>query len=61
MTKGLCRGTAHHSAKLTDDDVRRMRYAYEGGRDCRRLAREFGITHQAAWAACTRRSWKHVT
>ncbi len=58
---GSTKGTAHHSAKLTDDDVREMRRLYvAGGIGTPRLAVMFGVKQASAWRIVNGLSWRHV-
>ena len=51
-------GEAHRDAKLSLDDVRRIKF---GGEPLTNLAVELGITYTSAHAARTGITWKHVT
>jgi hypothetical protein len=50
-------GTANHSAKLTEDDVRAIR---SSGGSLRELARQYGVSWIAIRNVRLRRTWKHV-
>jgi hypothetical protein len=55
------RGANVNTAKLTPDDVRKMRRFYETGAFSKaELGRLFGVSKHAAMAVINRRSWKHV-
>lgn len=51
------RGTQHPGAKLTKDDVQRIRTSGEG---VRALGRALGVTHQAIIAIRKGRLWRHL-
>ncbi|RSU58046.1 NUMOD4 domain-containing protein [Sphingobium yanoikuyae] len=55
------RGSGHSHAKLDEQKVREMRSQYRrGGVRFSDLAERFGVSHRAAFAATTGRTWKHV-
>jgi len=55
------RGTEHHAAKLTPDDVREMRRLYaEGGWSYSQLGKRFGVNTSAAYKIVKRLLWKHL-
>lgn len=55
------RGVRNPQAKLTPDDVRRMRVMYASGDwTFKRLAAEFGVSTMTALRAVRRESWSHV-
>lgn len=57
----ICRkGENNNRAKLTEDDVRAIRAAYEAGASTRVLAKQYGLNQSAIWRAVSRKSWKHV-
>jgi hypothetical protein len=53
------RGSAHHAAKVTEDDVRVIRAEYQPGLGGV-LMRRYGITQAALWAIVNGRTWRHV-
>lgn len=54
-------GTQHHSARLTDDDVRRIRHDYEPGKvTYAALAARHGVSEQAIAKVINRLSWAHL-
>lgn len=56
------RGEDHGRAKLTEDDVRAIRAAYDAGAiNFAHLAQHYGVTYVAIGQAAKRRTWKHVT
>ncbi len=55
------RGSEHERAKLTEDDVCWIRWAYRDRRYTQaRLAEIFGVTHQTIGQAVRRETWAHV-
>jgi hypothetical protein len=55
------KGERNSQAKLTDDDVRRIRTLYaSGGITQRQLAVQFGVDQQVIWAIVNRKRWSHV-
>jgi hypothetical protein len=54
------RGTKHHSAKLTDDDVRAIRLAAFAGEYQRDISKRFGVTQRAVTQIIHRKTWSHV-
>ena len=59
--EAIPRGEARAWAKLTDDDVRDIRRRYaSGGVSWTQIAREYGVSLSAAWAAGPGRRWAHV-
>lgn len=54
------RGAQHHSAKLTEADVREIRRRAHGGELQRTLAEEFGIVQPSVSEIVLRKTWKHV-
>jgi len=54
------RGENHHNAKLTEEGVRYIRSAVEGGKPMSEVARElgFGVPHISK--IVNRQAWKHV-
>lgn len=54
-------GTKHHSAKLTDNQVKEIRSRAASGRRVNsRLAKEFGVSPSVIWAVVHKKSWAHV-
>lgn len=53
-------GEHHHSAKLTDRTVLELRQRWFGGESIGLLAREFGVSKSAAWAAARGDTWRHL-
>jgi hypothetical protein len=47
-------------AKLTEDDVRRIRLLLLDGRSTRSIARDFGVSGSAIWAISAGKSWAHI-
>lgn len=59
----LVEGVRHHNAKLTDDDVRKIRSEYVKGSKTHgtyALAERFGVNQQVIWVVVTGKSWAHV-
>lgn len=54
------RGAAHHSAKLTDDQVREIRHRHTNGERQADLAREYRLSDNSVSRLLHRLSWKHV-
>lgn len=55
-------GVTNPNAKLTPEKVRAMRVEYAaGGTSFPKLAKKYGVTHNAAEQAIKRQTWKHVT
>lgn len=58
---GECvRGVRHGHARLSEDDVRRMRAMSAGGVSYRELARLFNVTTSNVGMVVKRRTWRHV-
>lgn len=60
---GLCSprsGVAHGCAKLSEDDVRFIRSAYDRGITLRELARVFRVTEATVSGIGRRTTWKHI-
>lgn len=53
-------GIRHHSAKLNEDSVWRMRLLYRDGRTIKSIAHDFGVGEHAAAAAVYGQTWKRV-
>ncbi len=58
---GYVKGEAHHSSKLTEGDVRRMRALRVEGATYTVLVAEFGVSKQTVGDICNHKIWKHVT
>lgn len=56
----VCRGETQGSAKLTADDVLRIRQMSKDGYSLREIAETFGIDKGHAGKIVTRKSWQHV-
>lgn len=54
------RGERHGRAKLTEDDIRAMRRAYNDGVFIKDLADQYGVSDVTAGRVVHRRIWKHV-
>lgn len=54
------RGEKNVHAKLTESQVRQIRKNYEKTGSVALLAKRFGVTIASAWAAATRKTWRHV-
>lgn len=57
---GQPKGTDHHRARISEDDVRTIRARYESGETQLALAREYPIGNTAISSIVNRKSWKHV-
>jgi len=55
------RGENAHSAKLTDDAVRKIRSDSERGVKDSYMAAEYGVSRRTINAVVNRRTWKHIT
>ena len=55
------RGTEHHKAKLTPEDVRQIVSLHRSGTSQRELARQYGVSKNAIRLILKGRNWKHVT
>lgn len=54
-------GEGQHCSKLTEDDVRWLRWVYTDGRySQRQLARHLGVSQQLIRMAVNRKTWRHV-
>lgn len=59
--KGKARGSNHGSAKLTDEIVLEMRkLGREYGLTSTAVAKKFGVSNKATWAAMTGETWTHL-
>jgi hypothetical protein len=56
-----CYGEKHHSAKLTEDDVRLIDALLNESLSLRKIAEKFDVSHQVIWAISTGRTWNHIT
>lgn len=56
----LVYGEAHHSAKLTEVDVRRIRELSEEGRSQMQLSRDYGVRQSTIWKVLRRWNWKNT-
>ena len=55
------KGSAHHGAKLTEEQVREIRKRYAaGGVSYLKLSEEYGIPHSNIGYIVKRQTWKHV-
>jgi hypothetical protein len=71
LAEGRSRGASHHSAKLTEADVREIRRLYRSTAHLRhrdparwsypRLAAKFGVHVNTVKRAGRRATWRHVT
>lgn len=52
-------GERHHQAKLTESDVRSIRFRLSQGEKGAALSREFGVTQTAISYIKLRKSWRH--
>jgi len=56
-----CIGEGHKNSKLTEDDVFKIRAAYNrGGVTQRYLAQRYSVSHSTVNHALNRKSWRHV-
>lgn len=55
-----CRGSRSHKAKVSEEDVLRMRALYHAGTPMRTLVAEFGLTQATISVALRGLKWKHV-
>lgn len=53
-------GTAHHCAKLSDDNVREIKDALAAGQSKRTLSTLYGVTEPAIRSIATGKTWKHI-
>jgi hypothetical protein len=58
--KGWLRGEAVGMAKLTENDVRKIRRLHETGIGSTRLGRQFGVDRGTIKNVLARRTWRHV-
>jgi hypothetical protein len=55
-----CQGEKSNTARLTESLVLEMRRKHALGRTSYSLAKEYGVSQWCAYAAVTKRSWKHI-
>jgi hypothetical protein len=60
MTREARKGEASPHAKLTEDDVRRIRQFAAAGATWPNLATLYGVDRSAIRQIVTRRTWRHV-
>jgi hypothetical protein len=60
LKTGICSGSKHGMAKLSENDVLDMRGAWAFGARRMDLAKAFGISPSVAWAILNRKRWKHI-
>jgi len=53
-------GKDHHSAKLTEDDVRAMRKMWKDGYKLKDITLLFSVNESNVWKAINRISWRRV-
>lgn len=53
-------GAVHHSARLTEDQVRTIRQRHAAGEGVAPLAREYGVSYQTASRIVRGEIWKHL-
>jgi len=54
------KGEAHHSAKLTEDDVRAIRRLHAEGLTNQAIATQYGVSQVSVSSIVLRKHWKHV-
>lgn len=55
------RGEEHCRAKVTEEQVKQfLKYHYETGYGCRRVAKHFGVSHSIVHDILSGKNWKHV-
>lgn len=54
------KGEANYNAVLTENEVRTIRQKHADGRSIRSLARDFGVSVEAARKVVVRKTWCHV-
>lgn len=60
-TQNVRRGEAHHSATLTERDVKQMRKLKKEYDLCIRcISKMYGVSYGTAWDAINYQTWKHV-
>jgi len=60
ILKGIQRGEAKKSAKLTEVEIVEIRKLYAEGRTQRALGAKFGVSHPTIHGIVLRKTWKHV-
>jgi len=55
-----CSGEKNGIAKLTNDDIVRIRVLHASGRSCRSIAPEFGVSNVLINRIVKRLAWKHI-
>ena len=51
----------HCRAKVTEEQVKQfLKYHYETGYGCRRVAKHFGVSHSIVHDIVSGKNWKHV-
>lgn len=55
------RGSAHHSARLTEEIVRKARADHAAGTPISEIAARHGVSHTTAARAVSGKTWAHVT
>jgi len=53
-------GESHHSAKLTEKDVREIRRLYSQGLPVIGISRRLGHPYDCVWGVTSGKTWKHV-
>lgn len=56
----FARGARHYKTKLTEDDVRAIRAARDGGESLTTICARYGIGKPAASMIANRKTWRHV-
>tara|TARA_R110000822_G_scaffold65822_5_gene161073 strand:+ start:219 stop:428 length:210 start_codon:yes stop_codon:yes gene_type:complete len=54
------KGTGHIRAKLTEDDIHRIRALKKAGTGTREIARGLDVSHHCIHLITTGKTWKHV-
>ena len=57
----MIRGSAHYNAKLTEEDVRRIRSLREAGTPATGLCQQYGISFLTVWRILHRKTWAWLT
>ena len=58
----LRKGEDHHSSKLTEEDVREIRFlSSNADKSNSELAEEYGVSDGAIWRIVNGETWTHVT
>lgn len=58
--ESLRRGSQHHRARFTEDDIRAIREAQSQGESRAALARRYGVSAHAISSIVLRKTWAHV-